>query len=71
MDKKKILSTVDHTLLSQTATWEDIKRICDEGMKYEVASICIPPSYIREAKNYVGDKLALMKQWHPLFHRFL
>ena len=54
MDKKKILSTVDHTLLSQTATWEDIK-----GMKYEVASICIPPSYIREAKNYVGDKLAL------------
>ena len=59
MDKKKILRTVDHTLLSQTATWEDIKRICDEGMKYEVASICIPPSYIREAKNYVGDKLAL------------
>lgn len=59
MDKKKILSTVDHTLLSQTATWEDIKRICDEGIKYEVASICIPPSYIREAKNYVGDKLAL------------
>ena len=59
MDKKKILSTVDHTLLSQTATWEDIKRICDEGMKYEVASICIPPSYIRESKNYVGDKLAL------------
>ena len=59
MDKKKILSTVDHTLLSQTATWEDIKRICDEGMKYEVASICIPPSYIREAKNYVVDKLAL------------
>lgn len=59
MDKKKILSTVDHTLLSQTATWEDIKRICDEGMKYKVASICIPPSYIREAKNYVGDKLAL------------
>lgn len=59
MDKKKILSNVDHTLLSQTATWEDIKRICDEGMKYEVASICIPPSYIREAKNYVGDKLAL------------
>lgn len=59
MDKKKILSTVDHTLLSQTATWEDIKKICDEGMKYEVASICIPPSYIREAKKYVGDKLAL------------
>ena len=66
MDKKKILSTVDHTLLSQTATWEDIKRICDEGMKYEVASICIPPSYIREAKNYVGDKLALCTViWFP------
>lgn len=59
MDKKKILSTVDHTLLAQTATWEDIKRICDEGIENEVASICIPPSYIKEAKNYVGDKLAL------------
>lgn len=59
MDKKKILSTVDHTLLSQTATWEDIKRICDEGMEFNVASICIPPSYIKQAKDYVGDKLAL------------
>lgn len=59
MDKKKILSTVDHTLLSQTATWEDIKKICDEGIEYKVASLCIPPSYIKEAREYVGDKIAL------------
>ncbi|MBD7909988.1 MULTISPECIES: deoxyribose-phosphate aldolase [Clostridium] len=59
MDKKKILSTVDHTLLSQTSTWEEIKGICDDGIKYQTASVCIPPSYIKEAKEYVGDKLAL------------
>lgn len=59
MDIKKILSTVDHTLLAQTATWNEIKQICDDGMKYNVASVCIPPSYISEAKKYVGDKLAL------------
>lgn len=59
MDKRKILSTVDHTLLSQTATWDDIKKICDEGMEYKTASVCIPPSYIKQAKDYVGDKLAL------------
>jgi deoxyribose-phosphate aldolase len=59
MDKKKILSTVDHTLLSQTSTWEEIKVICDDGIKYETASVCIPPSYIKQAKEYVGDKLAL------------
>lgn len=59
MDKKKILSTVDHTLLTQTATWDEIKRICDEGMKFEVASVCIPPSFIKRSKEYVGDKLNL------------
>lgn len=59
MDKKKILSTVDHTLLGQTSTWEEIKDICDDGIKYETASVCIPPSYIKQAKEYVGDKLAL------------
>lgn len=59
MDIKDILSMVDHTLLSQSATWEQIKAICDDGIKYGTASVCIPASYVREAKNYVGDKLAI------------
>ncbi len=59
MELKKILSAVDHTLLSQTATWEQIKAICDDGMKYATASVCIPASYVKEAKDYVGDKLAI------------
>jgi deoxyribose-phosphate aldolase len=59
MDKKKILSTVDHTLLNQTSTWEEIKMICDDGIKYKTASVCIPPSYIKQAKEYVNDRLAL------------
>ncbi|CEP39853.1 deoxyribose-phosphate aldolase [Paraclostridium sordellii] len=57
MDKNVILSTVDHTLLKQTATWEDIKVICEEAMKYEVASVCIPPSFVKKAKDFVGDKM--------------
>ena len=57
MDIKEILSCVDHTLLSQTATWEEIKTICDDGIKYHTASVCIPPSYVRQAKEYVGEKL--------------
>ena len=59
MELKKILSAVDHTLLSQTATWEQIKAICDDGMKYATASVCIPASYVKEAKEYVKDKLAI------------
>ncbi len=59
MDVKKILSSVDHTLLSVTATWDDIKVICDDGMKYKTASVCIPPSFVRIAKDYIGDKLAV------------
>ena len=59
METKDILKHVDHTLLKQTATWEDIKAICDDGMKYETASVCIPPSYVEEAKKYVGDKLKI------------
>lgn len=59
MDIKNILSKCDHTLLSQKATWEDIKRICDEGMKYHTASVCIPPCFVKRAKEYVGDKLAI------------
>lgn len=57
MDNKTILKTVDHTLLKQTSTWEDIKTICDDAMKYEVASVCIPPSFVKRAKEYVGDKM--------------
>ena len=56
---EKILSKCDHTLLGQTATWEQIKKICDEGMLYHTASGCIPPSYVKQAKEYVGDKLAI------------
>ncbi len=59
MDKKNIFKTVDHTLLTQTATWEEIKQICDDGMAYGTASVCIPPSYVKQAKEYVGDKLAI------------
>ena len=59
MDIKEILSKCDHTLLSQTATWEQIKAICDDGMKYATASVCIPASYVKQAKEYVGDRLAI------------
>jgi len=59
MELKKILSTVDHTLLAQGATWADIKAICDDGMKYATASVCIPASYVKQAKEYVGEKLAI------------
>ncbi|MCH5268181.1 MAG: deoxyribose-phosphate aldolase [Lachnospiraceae bacterium] len=59
MEKEKILRHLDHTLLKQDATWEQIRKLCDEGIKYEVASVCIPPCYVREAKDYVGDKLKI------------
>ena len=59
MDLEKILSAGDHTLLTQGATWEEIKGICDDGMKYHTASVCIPPSYVRQAKEYVKDALAV------------
>ena len=59
MDIEKILNKSDHTLLKQTATWEDIRTICDDGIKYHTASICIPPSFVKQAKEYVGDKLAV------------
>ena len=59
MDIKNILSKCDHTLLGQTATWNDIKKLCDEGMKFETASVCIPPCFVKQAKEYVGDKLAI------------
>lgn len=59
MDITEILSKCDHTLLSQTATWNEIKEICDDGMKYNTASVCIPASYVKQAKEYVGDRLAI------------
>lgn len=59
MDIQKILSKCDHTLLSTTATWEDIKKICDDGMKYQTASVCIPPYFVKQAKEYVGDALKI------------
>ena len=59
MEMKEILSKVDHTLLSQSATWEQIKAICDDGMKYHTASVCIPASYVRQAAEYVDGKLPI------------
>ena len=59
MDIKDILAKCDHTLLGQTATWNDIQAICDDGMKYKTASVCIPPSFVKRAKEYVGDKLQI------------
>jgi len=59
MELNQILATVDHTLLAQGATWEEIRAICDDGMKYATASVCIPASYVKKAKEYVGDKLAI------------
>ena len=59
MELKNILATVDHTLLAQGATWEEIRAICDDGMKFETASVCIPASFVQKAKEYVGDKLAI------------
>ena len=58
-DIQDILSKCDHTLLSVTATWEDIKKICDDGIKYSTASVCIPPSFVAQAKEYVGDRLKI------------
>ena len=59
MELTEILSKCDHTLLSQTATWEQIKAICDDGMKYKTASVCIPASFVKQAKDYVGGRLPI------------
>ena len=59
MELTDILSKCDHTLLSQDATWEQIKAICDDGMKYKTASVCIPASFVKQAKEYVGGRLAI------------
>lgn len=59
MDNKEILKHVDHTLLVQGATWDEIRKICDDAIEYGTASVCIPPSYVKQAKEYVGDKMAV------------
>ena len=57
MDKEKILAACDHTLLLQGSTWDEIKVICDDAMKYKTASICIPPCYVKAAYEYMGGKI--------------
>lgn len=57
INKNEILSKVDHTLLKQTATWNDIKELCDDAIRYNTASVCIPPSFVKEAKEYVNEKM--------------
>ncbi len=59
MDINRILAAVDHTLLAQDAVWEQIKTLCDDGLRCHTASVCIPPSFVRQAKDYVGDRLAV------------
>ena len=59
MDRKEIIKHVDHTLLAQTATWEEIKQICDDAIRYGTASVCIPPSYVKQVKEYVQDRMAV------------
>ena len=57
MELEKILQACDHTLLKPESTWEQIKAICDDGIKYHTASVCIPAAFVKQAKEYVGDKL--------------
>ena len=59
MERNEIYRRVDHTLLAQTATWEEIRGICDDALAYETASVCIPPSYVGRAKEYLGDRMAV------------
>lgn len=59
MEKQEIFSKVDHTLLTQTATWEEIKQICDDAVAFGTASVCIPPAYVKQAHEYLGEKMAV------------
>lgn len=59
IDKKEILEKVDHTYLKQTATWNDIKELCDDAIKYNTASVCVPPSFVKKAKEYVNGKIKI------------
>ena len=57
MNTKEVLKHVDHTLLTQGATWEEIKQICDDAAEFQTASVCIPPSYVKQASEYLGDRI--------------
>ena len=59
MELSEILAKCDHTLLAQTATWAEIRALCDDGMKYKTASVCIPAAYVKQAKDYVGGRLPI------------
>ena len=59
MDRDKIFSAVDHTALAQDATWEQVKELCDQALKFHTASVCIPPSYVARAKEYLGERMAV------------
>ena len=59
MELKEVLSRIDHTLLKQTATWEEVRTICDDGIRFGCASVCIPASYVKQASDYVGGKIAI------------
>ena len=59
MDKKEILRKVDHTLLSPTATWQDIRQLCDDAIDFETASVCVPPAFVKRVKQYVGNRLRI------------
>lgn len=59
MEQQEILQKVDHTLLEQTATWEQIKEICDDAMRYHTASVCIPPSFVKKAKEYTNGQIVV------------
>ncbi|MBP1756963.1 MAG: deoxyribose-phosphate aldolase [Firmicutes bacterium] len=59
MNIQKIVTAVDHTLLLQTSTWDQIKKLCDEGIEYNTASVCIPPSFVERAKEYTDGKLPI------------
>ena len=64
MELKELLHHVDHTLLAQTATWSEIQQICDDGLHYGCASVCIPPSYVKQAAEYLQGRLPQRLQHH-------
>lgn len=59
MEQRELAHYVDHTQLAQTAVWKDIEKLCDEAIRFQTASVCIPPSYVKQAKEYVGEKMAV------------
>ena len=59
MDRENLFQAVDHTLLAQTATWEEIRQICDDALAYHTASVCIPPSYVKRAAEYLAGRMAV------------